>query len=228
MVHSRSVFFWDNLPMVEYLQFPWRFLTLVIFSISIIGGGIIFLLKNKKAQIICSALLMAATVGLNISFFRVEKTFPMTDDNKLFSAKGWNKLQTDAIFDYLPKTAKAPPAGKAPDKPEIIEGKAIINEVKRGTNWYQFSIDVQEKAIVQIPQYDFPKWKVTVDKKIVSYANDNFLGLVTIQIPEGKHFVKMNLTDTPIRVTGNLISLFSWIIFTSSVLKLGKWVRKRD
>lgn len=219
MVHPRSVQIWKNLPMVDYLQFPWRFLTLVIFSISVTGGGIIYLLKNKKAQIICSILLMAIVVGLNVSFFRVEKTFPMTDDNKLFSAKGWNKLQTDAIFDYLPKTAKAPPAGKAPDKPEIMEGKASIDEIERGTNWYRFSIDVNQKATVQIPQYDYPKWKVSVDRKDVSYTNDNFLGLVTIQVSEGKHIVQMKLTDTPIRMLGNIISLFSWIVFAYFLFK---------
>lgn len=219
MVHSRSIFFWDNLPMVEYLQFPWRFLTLVIFSISVLGGGIIFLLKNKRAQTICSILLIMVAIWMNVPFFKVEKTFPMTDETKLFSAKGWNKLQTDAIFDYLPKTAKAPPAGPAPKSPEVKEGDARISDIKKGTNWYNFNISVNKDAKVEIPLYDFPTWKVLVDKKETEITHDNFLGLVTIKVPRGTHFVELKLENTPIRTIGNYISLFSWLFLLVIFLK---------
>lgn len=219
MVHPRSVFLWKIFPMVDYLQFPWRFLTLVIFSISIMGGGIIYLLKNKKVQTICSLLLMVTVIVSNLSFFRVEKTFPMTDENKLFSAKGWNKLQTDAIFDYLPKTAKAPPAGPAPQKPEIKEGIAEINNINKGTNWYKFEIEVNKESTLQVPLYDFPVWKAFIDKKETKITHDNFLGLITIKIPEGKHKVNLKLTNTPVRTISNIISGLSWLLLLFLILR---------
>ena len=209
MVHPRSVQLWKNLPMIEYLQFPWRFLTLVIFSISVMGGGTVYLLKNKKAQILCSLLLVFLTISLNIEFFRVEKIFPMTDTEKLFSAKGWNKLQTDAIFDYLPIFAKAPPGGPAPNRPEIKEGKAETHDVKKGTDWYQFKINVSEEAKIQIPVYDFPGWKVEIDGKKTTVFHDNFLGLITIVVSQGEHLISLNLRNTPVRFMANLISVVS-------------------
>lgn len=212
MVHPRSVQIWKHLPMIEYLQFPWRFLTLVIFSISLMGGGIIYLLKSKKAQILCSLMLVCLTIGLNIEFFRVEKTFPMTDSQKLFSAKGWNKLQTDAIYDYLPKYAKAPPDGPAPEEPEIKEGEAEMDFIKKGTDWYSFNIDVKKKAKVQIPVYDFPGWEVFVDGKRTIVSHNNFLGLLTINVSEGKHVVKAKLTNTLVRTVANVISLLSFFL----------------
>ena len=212
MVHPRSVQLWKNLPMIEYLQFPWRFLTLVIFSISVMGGGVIYLLKNIKAQIFCSLLLVFLTIGLNIEFFRVEKIFPMTDTNKLFSAKGWNKLQTDAIFDYLPIYAKAPPGGPAPDRPEIKKGKAETFDIEKGTDWYRFKINVQEEARVQVPVYDFPGWRVKVDGKKTAVSHNNFLGLITITVSQGEHLIALNLKNTPVRFLGNLISIISLVL----------------
>jgi len=224
MVHPRSVFIWDAIPLLAYLQFPWRFLTLVIFSISILGGGVVFLLKNKSAQLICSLSIIILTIALNVSFFRFEKTFPMTDKDKLFSAKGWNKLQTDAIFDYLPVYAKAPPGGPAPGRPEIKEGKAETSDIKKGTDWYRFKINVQEEAKVQIPVYDFPGWKAFVDGKKSQISHDNFLGLISIKVPGSVHSVEVKLTDTPIRSIGNTVSLISWglllcFVFRSRFLK---------
>jgi len=219
MVHPRSVFIWDAIPLLAYLQFPWRFLTLVIFSISILGGGVVFLLKNKSAQLICSLSIIILTIALNVSFFRFEKTFPMTDKDKLFSAKGWNKLQTDAIFDYLPIYAKAPPGSPAPEKPEIKEGAAVTTKIKKGSNYYSFNINVEKGAVVQIPVYDFPGWKVFIGGKLSRINNDNFLGLITVNIPQGEHFVKLKFKNTFIRSFGNMLSLVSWLVLSAVVLR---------
>ena len=222
MTHPRSVFIWKLFPILDFLQFPWRFLTLVIFSISVLGGGIIYFFKNKKTQFILSFILVIVTIVLNYTFFRVEKTIPMTDNQKLFSAKGWNKLQTDAIFDYLPIYAKAPPGGPAPEKPEIKSGTAAITEIRKGTDWSLFSVEVSKEAKIQIPLYDFPDWKVWVDKKITAQTHDNFLGLINVVIPPGIHEVNLKLTNTLPRVLGNLISLISWIILVFSAVLLLK------
>jgi len=212
LVHPRSVFIWDRISLLAYLQFPWRFLTLVIFSISVLGGGLVVLVKKPKWQMTIAITLAILTIVLNFSFFRVEKTLPMTDQQKLFSAKGWNKLQTDAIFDYLPIYAEAPPGGPAPDKPEIKEGIATISGVKKGTNWYSFNIKVIKKAKIQIPVYDFPGWRVKVDKKPVSISHDNFLGLIIVSVDSGEHKVEVGLTNTVVRSLANIISVISWSI----------------
>lgn len=224
LVHPRSVFIWNRISLLAYLQFPWRFLTLVIFSISVLGGGLVVLVKKLKWQITIAIILTIVTIFLNFSFFRVEKTIPMTDQQKLFSAKGWNKLQTDAIFDYLPVYAKAPPGGPAPDKPEIKGGIATISEVKKGTNWYSFSIKVKEKAKIQIPIYDFPGWRVSVDKKPVPISHDNFLGLITVLADSGEHKVNVRLTNTVVRSLANIISVVSWLMMILLFLSV---LRKR-
>lgn len=227
MVHPRSVFIWDRISLLAFLQFPWRFLTLVIFAISILGGGAVGLIKRKKWQALLAMALSLGVIIYNFSFFRVEKIFPMTDTQKLFSAKGWNKLQTDAIFDYLPVYAKAPPGGPAPEKPEIKDGQAQISEVKKGTNWYRFNIEVKKAAKVQVPVYDFPGWKVWVDNKQTKPSNDNFLGLVTVQVEEGSHEIKLKLVDTPIRMLGNLTSLFSLAVLIFAFWKASKREKKQ-
>jgi uncharacterized membrane protein len=223
LVHPRSVLLWKTVRVLEYLQFPWRFLTLVVFAISVLGGGIILLVKKPKQQVLTGLILISITVLLNFSFFRVEKTIKINDTEKLFSAKGWNKLQTDAIFDYLPIYAKAPPASAAPATPEIKEGEAKISDIKKGTNWYQFKIEVPKTSLrgatIKIPIYDFPGWQALIGKQRTSIYHDNDLGLITIEVPVGGHEVKLKLGDTPIRKIGNLISLACWFLLVCLITK---------
>lgn len=227
LVHPRSVFIWNAIPTLAYLQFPWRFLTLTAFAISILGGGAVIFFKKEKSQIICCFILMILTVVLNYSFFRMEKIIPATDSQKLFSSKGWNKLQTDAIFDYLPVYAKAPPGGPAPDKPEIKEGKAEIASVKKGSDWYEFETNVIEPAKIQVPVYNFPGWRVLVEGKKTSITHDNFLGLITISVPKGEYFVRASLTNTTVRILGNVISLISWGLVLMTLAKTAVFSKKK-
>jgi len=219
LIHSRSVFIWDRISFFAYLQFPWRFLTLVIFSVSVLGGGVIILLKDGKKQIAAAFLLIILTVVLNFSFFKPQKIIEITDSEKLFSAKGWNRLQTDAIFDYLPIYAKAPPGGPAPELPEIKLGFAEIFEVVKTSNRYGFKVRAEIESIIRVPVYDFPGWKAKVDNYKAEITHDNDLGLITLTVPEGEHFVNLEFTNSPIRLLGNFISLTSFGLLVTLFVK---------
>lgn len=219
LVHPRSVFIWNHLSLLAYLQFPWRFLTLVTFAISVLGGGLIFLIRNAKFKIITALVLSFIIIAFNFPFFKPEKMIEINDTDKLFSSLGWLKLQTDAIFDYLPKSAKAPPASPAPEKPQIIQGKGEISEVKKGTNWYNFKATVAKESVVQIPIYYFPGWKVWIDGKESSITYDNDLGLITIRLSSGVHNISARLTNTAVRGLANGFSAISWFVFGALVLQ---------
>jgi hypothetical protein len=219
LVHPRSALIWRNLSLLAYLQFPWRFLTLVIFAVSVAGGAVIALLKSPKRGKILALLLILLTAALNFSFFRVEKVLKIDDEQKLFSALGWRKLQTDAIFDYLPVYAKAPPAHEAPEGPVLKAGVAAIKDIKKGSNWYSFQAQVEEEAELEIPIYYFPGWKVWSDDQPLVVSYDNPLGLITVKVPTGGHLVKLRLTNTFSRTLGNLISLASWLILSILVIR---------
>jgi hypothetical protein len=226
LVHPRSVFIWLAFPLLSYLQFPWRFLTLVAFTVSLLGGGVALLVKEKWQPKLVSFLLILVVV-LNYSFFRAEKIIEISDSEKLFSAKGWLRLQTDAIFDYLPIYAKAPPGGPAPEKPEVKEGEAEVTEVRKGSNWYQFKVEVNKEAKLQLPVYDFPGWRVWANGKETEITHDNFLGLITINLLPGDYQVKAKLTNTPVRAFSNTLSLISWTILLALFLgKLSKTKKK--
>jgi hypothetical protein len=219
LAHQRSTPIWQALPVLAFAQFPWRFVGLASFFATALAGSVFVLIKNEGKAAILAGLLIIAVVSFNFSFFRPEKILKITDEEKLFSAKGWHKLQTDAIFDYLPIYAQYPPAEEAPKLPQVISSQAEIKNFQKGTNWQKFEAEVESESIIMLPTYDFPGWQVLVNGKPVEINHENELGLITFHLRAGSHRIEAKLKDTPVRAISNFISLISWVGIAGFVIK---------
>lgn len=232
LINPRSEFIWKLVDPLKYLQFPWRFLLLVIFFISFVSGSF-FLTFLKDKKYIWILLFIMVTV-LNFFYFKPEK-FIQTNDQALLTGQNWDKQIKRSIFDYLPIYAKEPPAELAVVRYQILTGNTKITDYKEGTNWINFKTETKTHSIVRLSQYYFPDWKIFVDGKetIVEYKN-NTLGLMTIILGEGNHSVNARLYDTPVRSISNAITLsaaiFTLLLFLFQISRVRKWIgyyRKR-
>jgi len=224
LAHQRSSFLWSAIPVLANMQFPWRFVGLSTFFVSLMSGSFFLLIKNNKKAFLLSLLLILTVVVLDFNFFRPEKILKITDEEKLFSAQGWYKLQTDTIFDYLPIYVPQPPAGPAPQEPWFARGEGgEIKNFQKGTNWEKFEADVEGESIIKLPLYDFPNWQVLANGKQVEINHQNELGLIAFRLGAGSYQIEARLKNTPIRTAGNLISLLAWIslVFFLFKRKLG-------
>lgn len=212
MVHPRSEFIWKLIDPLKYLQFPWRFLMIIIFFISMISGSILLWL-GKKTQLIVLLGLTILVIASNFSYFRPEKFTQMTDQ-KLLTGAEWDKQIKRSIFDFLPIYAKQPPAELATSRYEIIYGEVIIKNFQAGTNWFSFNADTSSHSIIRVSQYYFPEWEVLVDGQPtrIDYESNN-LGLMTLTLDPGNHQIEGKLHDTPVRTISNGITLLGLIIF---------------
>jgi len=220
LAHQRSTFLWKALPILANMQFPWRFVGLSSFFVAILSGSLLLLVKNQKKALILTVLLILAVVFTNFSFFRPEKILKITDEEKLFSAKGWSKLQTDAIFDYLPIYTSMPPARPASDQPYFVRGEGgQIKNFQKGTNWQSFEVEVFSESLLQLPLFYFPGWQVLANGQTVAINHENELGLITLRLREGYYQIEAKLRDTPVRKVGNYLSLMAWLGMMGFVIK---------
>lgn len=212
MAHEKSTPIWQAIPILAYLQFPWRFLVPVTFFVSLGAGFFVATIKENRALIFAAVFIILFFVG-NVSFFRPREWFDLTIWEK-FSGRSWDKQLTISIFDYLPIYAKFPPSTPAPSYPTALDGKVSILDYAHRTNQLSFRTKSQVAATLILPQYDFPGWRITLDGKIISHSRANELGLITFSLPAGEHAVKAVLSNTPVRLFGNL----STVIFAPLAL----------
>ncbi len=162
MTHNKSTFIWVRVSLLKYFQFPWRFLSLSIFTASILGGFVISVVKEKWRFYVCATIIIV-TIILNWSYFKPKEFYVVTDAEKL-SGNLWDLQRRGALLDYLPTTALEPREA-APDRPLIISGTAeTINFINRSNSW-EFKVMVKDNTEIEIPVYYFPDWRVKVDGK---------------------------------------------------------------
>lgn len=211
MTHIKSAFIWEKIDVLKFTQFPWRFLSVTIFSASLLGAYCVQNFKESQKKYI-TVLLIILTVALNWNYFRPKAFYPnMTDQAKL-SGKLWEDQQKASLLDYLPKTA-VQPRESAPENPILISGEGIISRFENKSNSWQFQIKVLDSAKIEVPVFDFPIWKVTINGQDTGYSNKNYLGRIAINFDKrGDYFVSGKFEDTLIRRVSNIITLLSFLI----------------
>lgn len=207
MIHPRSLFLWKLIPPLAYLQFPWRFLMFIIFFISIAVGAMTIYLKGRVLKIFL-LIFGVLLIVFNFFYFVPEKFFYVNDTEYLTGAN-WVKQIKRSIFDYLPKSAKFPPAELALNRYEVLKGDVEILNFKEGSNWMRFNTNSSNPSTIRLSIYYFPVWKVNIDGTNAKFNYDNDLGLITLDVPAGEHFIEARLHNTLLRTISNLVSLGS-------------------
>jgi glutaredoxin-related protein len=224
MIHNKSTPLWLHVSTLRFVQFPWRFLTIVILSFSFVVGAVVKLIP-KKYIFYVGGFLIAATLFYSWNYFLPlhGNLGPLTDQDKLTGA-AWDLQRTAGIYDYLPVTAKTAPKAPMTNFTEVMNGVATASSFKLGTNNNSFDINVIKDAEVRLGVFQFPNWKVFVDGKEVNgfVPVSEEWGRLYMNIPAGGHHVNVHLYDTPVRQIGNILSVVSWLGLGGFVL----WKRR--
>lgn len=205
MSHEKSTFIWKVIPVLAYLQFPWRFLVTANFFLCLCAGYFLLTI-NKVASRWLLTVFVSLLIFFNLSYFRPREWFRLTIWEK-FSGQSWDRQLTTSIFDYLPIFAKFPPATGAPILPYSDGGVVSILDYRHESSVISFSSKSKSDAKLTLSQFDFPGWRVKLDGKIISHNHDNDLGLISFDLPSGDHHLQIVLKNTPVRLVGDILTL---------------------
>ena len=243
LTHGRSTPIYLAIPQIQFIQFPWRFLTIVIFSFSFLVGVIpkIFInIKNIKlpffgfllksfglfSQILIVFLLTLVIVILNWNYFEPKggKMGPLTDEEK-FSGVAWELQQAAGAMDYLPIAAKKVPSEFKSSVADVMSGNAQIIEPSSGSYWSLFKISADEETTIRINTYYFPGWRVFIKEGLnnvevpVYVPEEEEFGRMWVDLPAGQHLVFTQILNTPVRTWSNIISIISWLALIGFLMR---------
>lgn len=219
MTHNKSAFIWEKIPILIYVQFPWRFLSIAIFSSSLLGACFISIFR-EKALVILALLISVLTIGLNWQYFRPEHFFYDMTDAKKLSGQNLIDQEKGSLLDYLPKTALEPKEA-APSTPLIISGGAKITNFVNESNRFSFNATASSYSVIDVPVFDFPNWTTFINGTLSSHSDSFPTGRIEIKLAKGEHKINGEFKNTPIRTASNLLSLVSFLVFVL-LLKYGK------
>lgn len=222
--HSKSTPFWLKFKPLQFLQFPWRLLTVAVFSASLVSGAI-----GKTHKLKWLSGLFVLILLLNANYFRPRTWYVTMTDQEKFSGKSWVWQITGSIFDYLPIWAPMPPADPAGGDLGITSGLGEYQTLNKKTNYQSYRLNiVSDEAIAEIQTFYFPGWRVWLDGREVSVdpTRDPLLGRMQVDVSAGSHLLEARFTDTPVRILGNVLSAVSWLTIILFAIPI-PWTRKK-
>lgn len=215
LTHNKSVSIWQFPPM-SYIQFPWRFLGLAVFSFALSCGALFTLKPKTSLKVIILSIVAASLIALNTPFFFEDLWNNFTDTDQ-FSKAAYTLQTSSSINDFWPKTAKMTPVTSAPKDP-IIEGSGSGKLIEKRSNRAEYKLYIKsEIATVQLPIVYFPGWTVYNPNKIDIFPSGD-LGLITFKMSKGDHDVRLKFENTQVRNIGNAISLISLLALISLLI----------
>lgn len=223
LAHGRSIDIWNRISLLQYSQFPWRLIALVVFYFSFVAGYIATIKFSLPLKKILFVAISISLIYWNLDFFKIERPVRVTIEEKM-AGRQWELQVTGGIFDYLPRTAEFPPGAPAFTIPQYLEGNGGIQNFVLGTNWMKFdSIVSTSEAKIILPLFEFEGLVVKVDNKKVNATHDE-LGRVIIDIQQGTHSVSAKIGYTAVRLFSDIITLAS--LYT--LLRLIIYARRRS
>lgn len=198
---SFSRYVWEEVGILKKFEFPWRFVAIGSFTSAVIGTYVLASFKRKVFVYFIFAILLIISIPLA----KVSGYFSNSD--KFYLSFPFMDFHGESTTIWT-----AGNASKFPKNPiEIIDGEGLITGVYKKSNEHKFTVDAKNKLKILDNTVYFPGWRVMVDgKKVpIEFQDMNHRGLITFDIPEGKHNVKVTFGETPMRMIADFISLFS-------------------
>ena len=207
-----SVFLWKILPFFNYVQFPWRYLSVIVIVCSVLAGGIITQVKKK---LLVGVFLIILSIGTTISYTNFayyhnrDDAYYTTRSNFIDGTNSpGNAFNTIYISTRLLRTEK---------KAEFVLGGGSIVQKDILPERQLFQIKADSPSSVLLHTLYFPGWAAfDYGRTIPMYKTDD--GLMKIFLVPGDHFITVRFTDTIIRRSAFLVSLLSLILLCIIIL----------
>jgi hypothetical protein len=215
-----ATFFWKSLPLVSFIQFPWRLsLFFIVFTAPLIALVWQFSKGFKTLLILLFVIQLLAVWHLQPAD-RLHKNIV---DYDLFpqSTSTLNENLTHE-FTYLDIGDWAP-------EPRVLTGEANFTVEHWTGSSRRYQLSVKQEALIVEPTMNFAGWQTRANGTLVEYtANEQTQGRLAYQLAPGEYQIKTRFTQqTWPRIVGNIVSglsllIWGWLIWREKHLISGK------
>ncbi|MBI2442975.1 MAG: glycosyltransferase family 39 protein [Candidatus Levybacteria bacterium] len=197
---------WDAIPFFHFVQFPWRYLSLVIILCAFLAAMLVSVVRWKK---LLSIILVGLAVVTTMSYTK-PAYYHDRDDAHYISRDNFisgtnspgNAFNTVWIGSPLMKKSK---------KTEVLSGQEDIRSEIITPEQYVFKVTTSKPAEAIVNTAFFPGWEAKISGKSLTLRRTE-TGVMKLSLPKGNYFVTMEFVDTMVRRVGVFITLFSVVL----------------
>lgn len=240
MMLPLSIAVWDNVPLLRFVQFPWRFLGPAGLFLAILAGAgaasLPLFSRSGAARLPGSDWLKLPLILVGIIVFAFTWLFPHfypsqpdpTPLDLIAFERDTGALGTTSAGDYLPVWVERLPPSESllPAYEEVgpdfiiprldsasLPAGARIVEARYDLTAADLTLDVPIPFTAVFNWYFFPGWQARLDGQSLELRPVGEHGLIGADLPPGRHHLTVRFGDTPLRRWATGTSIFSLAIF---------------
>jgi hypothetical protein len=199
---SRSAFLWESLPLLGFVQFPWRMLALVgLATVLLVAGGVAALPARARA----AAGLAAAALWLVAALALLRPALlDLRPDEVSVGALGRVELErrlvgTTTAGEYTPRWERRGTFAGWRDALAGGEGVQLEELLGADRNELRLRVSAPRGGTLLLDQYYFPGWSATVDGRPTVVRPIGERGLLGVDVAPGGQLVALAFERTPLR-----------------------------
>jgi len=239
MITPLSEYLWEQLPLLSFAQFPWRFLSIqALMGALVIGALARFTRRDFIVPSIIALLLVSALAQLKVDFL------VLFDDDvtpERIAQYEWftGNIGSTVSAEYLPDSVQPRPYtsawlnnGQRDSVRFISQERAQAENLFRSSTGQEWLFNTGEQATQAVlPTLNWPEWtevSTSLPRNPITVQSARGSGLVQIEVPSQDSTVRLELQQTPIRLVAEWLSLaallaIGWSFFASRAPRLRRW-----
>ncbi len=241
-----SRWLWDTVPLIDFVQFPWRFVGRAALPVAFLAGvGFahpVFALNTDRWRWAWLAIPVAVTLLIAESLpnlyprYCTEEGFPTIVTVHDYE-RATGLVGVDPEGSYFPRTVGERPtgsaleadyrAGRTPQRFDatVLPAGAVIESATYDGLSADIRISSAEAFTARYLSFDYPGWRAAVDGTAVDIFPEDPSGLITFAVPAGTHDIQVRWGATPLRLALSAVSLLSLALMAGVAVAL--WFRPR-
>jgi len=238
-----SQFLWERLPLLRFVQFPWRLIGRAGLPIALLAGAFASIVTEKidslegiplsssRVRLSDILLLLVVAVLILASFphtypplgYCPRAANPTIED--LFSYEQRNqRLGLAASGSFFPVWVEERPT-ESPLVDQFASGASVerldethlpagarIVDAHYGWNSARVTVQSPKPFRARYLSFYFPGWRAWVDGERVAIVPSDPEGLITFDVPGGRHTIRVGFGETKLRLAADGVSLLSLIV----------------
>jgi hypothetical protein len=217
-----SRWLWDRAPLLHYVNLPWRLLGPTAFCMALLIAPLGRLLSQsprwRNAGI---GAAMAVLIIPNLAHLhpnQVKDIDPTFFTAQQLAARGF---ETTTMREVTPRWIRTPPIYKQ-NAATVLSGDASIDRPGRAPFVWSSPVRSTVPSTIEMNTAWFPGWEVRVDGGLIRSSPGPQSGLITFQLPAGRHYMEVRYGRPAVEKGALGISIGALILSIVLALKSGR------
>ena len=198
---------WDLFsPFVAVFQYPWRFLSFMLFGVAYFTSYITHISNNEKLRIIIVIILSLGVLYSSSKFFSKPWKYNSDEYKSMFLTNTYIEQRAAyEIPEYFPRSGKYK-TWRTFDTSEVGFGGLPV-KYKVNSPFYK-EIEVSGTNLT-LPIHYFPYWEIAINGRVLIPTHFDTLGRPILSSLPSHSIVAVRYNETPIEKAGNGITLIT-------------------